>query len=302
MELQQLITFQTVATIGSFSKAAEVLGYAQSTVSEHIKSLEAELKIPLFKRAGSKRISLTHAGELLLKYGQKMLNLEAEIKSEVVAQTGEQGTLSIRIPETVSIHFLPPLLQRFRKRFPKANLSFMNCVYFDLPEELKAGIVDLGFLITDTFQMPDLETVVLRPIPLRIIAHSGHPLAAGARLNLERLKDEPLIVPANDCSYTQMLDRLLTEQKIHLPQVWRFNSIEAIKQAVKSGIGVAVLPELAVRRELAEGSLAALPWQEKKIAANLIMIWQKDKWLPPLLRAFMEMVREDLAPPRSRTE
>jgi DNA-binding transcriptional LysR family regulator len=302
MELQQLITFRTVAAIGSFSKAAEVLGYAQSTVSEHIKSLEAELKILLFKRAGSKRIALTHAGELLLKYGQKMLNLEAEIKSEVVGQAGEQGTLSIRIPETVSIHFLPPLLQRFRKRFPKANLGFMNCVYFDLPEELSAGIVDLGFLITDDFQAPGLETERLCPIPLALVTYPGHPFAQGARIELSRLKTEPLIVPANDCSYVQMLDRILTERKIHLPQVWRFSSIEAIKQAVKSGIGAAILPEIAVRRELKEGSLVALPWQEKKIAANLIMIWQKNKWLPPLLRAFMEMVREDLASPRSRAD
>ena len=124
MELQQLTTFRTVAAIGSFSQAAEVLGYAQSTVSEHIRSLEAELKTRLFKRAGSKRIALTPAGELLLRYGQKMLNLEAEIKSEVVAHTESQGSLSIRIPETVSIHFLPPILQRFRQRFPKANLGF----------------------------------------------------------------------------------------------------------------------------------------------------------------------------------
>ncbi len=302
MELQQLTTFRTVAAIGSFSQAAEVLGYAQSTVSEHIRSLEAELKTRLFKRAGSKRIALTPAGELLLRYGQKMLNLEAEIKSEVIAHTESQGSLSIRIPETISIHFLPPILQRFRKRFPKANLSFMNCVYFDLPEELSAGIVDLGFLITDDFRMPNLETELLCPIPLVLVTHPGHPLAQGPKIDLSRLKSEPLIVPANDCSYVQMLDRILTERKIHLPQVWRFNSIEAIKQAVMSGIGVAILPEIAVRREVKAGSLAGLPWQEKKVAANLIMIWQRNKWLPPLLRAFMEMVREDLAAPPSPAE
>ncbi len=302
MELQQLTTFRTVAAIGSFSQAAEVLGYAQSTVSEHIRSLEAELKTRLFKRAGSKRIALTPSGELLLRYGQKMLNLEAEIKSEVVAHTESQGSLSIRIPETVSIHFLPPILQRFRKRLPKANLSFMNCSYFDLPEELSAGIVDLGFLITDDFRMPDLETETLCPIPLALAAHPGHPVVQGGRTDLARLKTEPLIVPANDCSYVQMLDRILTERKIHLPQVWRFNSIEAIKQAVKAGIGVAVLPEIALQRELADGSLTVLPWHEKKIAASLLMIWQKNKWQPPILRAFMEMVREDLAAPASGAE
>jgi len=295
MELHHLTTFRAVATLGSFSLAAEVMGYAQSTVSEHIKSLETELQTRLFKRAGSKRVALTPAGELLLKYGQKMLNLEAEIKTEVNKQTEAQGSLSIRIPETVSIHYLPPILKRFRARFPKVNLGFMNCVYFDLPDELKAGIADLGFLITDAFQMADLVTETLHPVPLAMVTYPAHPLAAGSRIDLSQLKGEPLIVPANDCSYVQMLERVLTEQKIKLPQVWRFNSIGAIKQAVINGIGVTILPEIAVKSELTAGSLVALPWKEKGITANLLMIWQKNKWLPPILQAFMEMIREDLA-------
>ncbi len=295
MELQHLDTFRTVATLGSFSQTAEVLGYAQSTVSEHIRSLESELDTRLFKRSGSKRVALTASGEVLLKYAQKMSNLEEEIKVEVKEQKETRGTLSIRVPETVSIHFLPAILKRFRGRFPKVNLGFMNCVYFDLPEELKAGMVDLGFLITDAFRTADLETEVLRPIPLLMVTYPGHPLAAGAEIDIAQLKDEPLIVPANDCSYVQMLDRILTEQKVKLPLVWRFNSLAAIKQVVTSGMGVAVLPEISVKSELAAGSLAVLPWQEKGIAANLLMIWQKNKWLPPVLQAFMEMVREDLA-------
>lgn len=119
-------------------------------------------------------------------------------------------------------------------------------------------------------------------------------------MDLSQLKGEPLIVPSNDCSYVHLLERILAEQRIRLAQVWHFNSIEAIKQAVKNRIGISVLPEIAVRRELAEGSLAALPWQVEKIAAELLMIWQKNKWQPPLLRAFMGMVREELTVPSSR--
>lgn len=295
MELHQLKTFQTIATLGSFSQAAEALGYAQSTVSEHIRGLEIELQTRLFKRAGSKQITLTRSGEMLLNYAQKMSNLEAEIKSEVNEQGESQGALSIRIPETVSIHYLPSVLKRFRQKFAKVNFGFMNCVYFDLPEELKAGIVDLGFLITDTFRMPDLATEILRPIPLVMVAHPSHPLASGSGMNVSQLKGEPLIVPANDCSYVRMLERILTEQKVELPFVWRFNSITAIKQVVMSGMGISVLPEISVKSELENGTLAALPWRDGLTTANLLMIWQKNKWLPPILQAFMEMIREDLA-------
>ncbi|HEX2994655.1 MAG TPA: LysR family transcriptional regulator [Anaerolineales bacterium] len=294
MELYQLTTFRTIAALGSFSQAAELLGYAQSTISEHIKSLETELQTRLFKRAGSKRVALTPAGEALLKYAQKMSNLEEEIKVEVNQPAEPQGTLSVRVPETVSIHFLPPVLKRFRAQFPKVNLDFMNCVYFDLPEELKAGVVDLGFLIIDTFQTTSLATETLRPIPLVMVAHPAHPLAAGAPIDASQLKGEPLIVPANDCSYVQMLDRILLEQKVKLSLVWRFNSIGAIKQVLASGIGVSILPEVAVQSELANGSLAVLPWHEGGITANLLMIWQKNKWQPPVLQAFMEMAREGL--------
>jgi DNA-binding transcriptional LysR family regulator len=303
MDLQQLTTFRTIATLGSFSQAAEIMGYAQSTVSEHIRNLERELETRLFKRAGSKRVVLTTAGEVLLNYAKKMSNLEDEIKSEVKRPEEPHGTLSIRIPETVSTHYLPPILSRFHRRFPRINLGFMNCIYFDLSEELKAGVVDLGFLITDTFQTPELACEALRPVSLVMVTHPAHPLTGGSSVDLSLLKGETLIAPANDCSYVSMLDRVLTEQKVKLNRVWRFNSSGAIKQVVMSGIGVAVLPEIAVQKEVAEGGLVILPWHESGlISANLLMIWQKNKWMSPVLQTFMDMVREELMTPSYQSD
>lgn len=294
MELHKLRTFLAIASLGSFSNAADILGYAQSTVSEQIKGLEAELQTRLFVRAGSKQVALTPAGEMLLKYAQKMLNLEAEIKSELNEQIEAQGTLSIRIPETVSIHYLPPILKRFRQQYSKVNFKFMNCVYFSLPEELKSGIVDLGFLITDTFQMDNLTTETLCSIPLVLVTHPTHPLMDNSDIDISRFRSEPLIVPANDCSYMRMLERLLAEQKVELTLVWRFNSIAAVKQVLTSGTGYSVLPEIVVKNELAAGTLSTLPWRAGLTTANLLMIWQENKWLPPILQAFMEMIRKEL--------
>ncbi len=294
MELRQLKTFRTVASLASFSQAADILGYAQSTISEQIKALETELQADLFKRAGGKQVALTAAGEILLQYAQKMLNLEDEIRSEVNLRTEAQGTLSIRVPETVSVYYLPPILNRFRQRFAKINFNLNNCAYFSLPEELKAGVTDLAFLITDIFQTPELITEILRPIPLVMVTHPSHPLANCASIHAGDLRDEPLIVPTNDCSYVQMLERLLAEQKVELHRVWRLNSISAIKQVLLNGIGISVLPELLVEKELAESRLSALPWQDGPITANLLMIRQRNKWTPPALEAFIGMVRENL--------
>src|SRR5512142_1471376 len=99
MELRQLRTFRTVATLGGFNQAAEILGYAQSTVSEQLKLLEADLNVRLFNRVG-KQMILTTAGEMLLQYAQKMLNLEEELRTEVSDPQEVHGSLSIRVPET----------------------------------------------------------------------------------------------------------------------------------------------------------------------------------------------------------
>jgi DNA-binding transcriptional LysR family regulator len=291
MELRQLKTFRTIATLGSFNQAAEVLDYAQSTVSEQIRTLEADLGVRLFSRAG-KQVALTEAGGIMLQYAQKMLNLEEEIRSEVTGCEAVRGALSIRIPETVSTYYVPPILKIFRQRFPGVAFNFTNCAYFSLPEELRSGIINLAFLITDTFRAADLETENLLDIPLTMVTYPHHPLTAKQDIDIYDVKNEPLLMPTSDCSYVQMLERILTEEKVELSIVLRFNCIDAIKQSMMVGTGIAVLPQIAVKRELAEGRLVELPWLNKPLSASLFMIWQKNKWLPPILEAFMDMTRE----------
>jgi DNA-binding transcriptional LysR family regulator len=293
MELRQLKTFRTIATLHSFNQAARVLDYAQSTVSEQIKALETDLNVRLFKRAG-KQVALTEAGEILLQYAQKMLNLEEEIRTEVGGREEACGSLSIRIPETVSTYYLPPILKEFHQRFPKVGLNFNNCTYFSLQEELRSGITNLAFLIIDTFRMADLVTEKLITIPLAIVTYPDNPLTTKRNIGVYDLKNEPILVPTTDCSYVRMLEKILTEEKVELSVILQFNCIEAIKKCVMAGTGITVLPQIAVKEEIAEGSLVELPWMNGQIYANLLMIWQKDKWMPPILKAFMEMTREVL--------
>ncbi|NMB56219.1 MAG: LysR family transcriptional regulator [Leptolinea sp.] len=295
MDLQQLSTFRVIATVGSFSQAADIMGYAQSTVSEQIKNLESDLHTRLFKRSGSKRVSLTPAGEMLLKYAQKMSNLEDEIKAEIISPEEPHGTFSIRIPETISTYYLPHTIDRFHSQFPGVNLNFMDCTFFDLPDDLGAGVVDLGFVICDTYQTTNQTSEFICRIPLALVTGEIGEFQKNELFDLTRMSGKPLIAPSNDCSYLHMIDRLLTEQKIKFPGVWRFNSIEAIKQTLAHGTGFAVLPEVAVNREVEQRKLMLLPWKDDVLmSANLWMVWQTSKWLPPALRVLMDMIREDL--------
>jgi DNA-binding transcriptional LysR family regulator len=294
MDLKQLYTFRTIAALGSFNQAADLLDYAQSTVSEQIKALEADLGVILFNRDG-KHISLTPAGELFLQYAQKMVNLEEEIRTEIKGCEEVHGSLSVRIPETVSSYYLPPILKKFRSRFPHVDFHFNSCSAHGLPEELRSGIINLAFLITREFRNDDLEIQCLMDIPLVLVTYPDNPVAAKSRTRIAELENEPVFVTSSDCNYFRILEELFVEDKIKLSALYRINSIEAIKKNIAAGTGVALLPGIAVRDELSKGSLVELPLEKGPLSAGMLMIRLKNKWHPPILEAFMDIVKETLS-------
>ena len=293
--MRQLKTFRVVATLRSFNRAALALNYAQSTVSEQIKSLENDLGAPLFDRSG-RQITLTPSGELLLQYAQKMIDIEEEARSEIAKPKEAQGSLSIRVPETVSVHYLPRILEAFCSRYPRIGLNFARCAFHGLQRELASGIIDLAFLIADdSFEVPDTEMETLLGLPLVVVAHPEHPLTSKQAVDLRDIVDEPILLPSADCSYRVALERMITGEKMEPAVILDFSSSEAIKRCVAAGIGITLTPEVAVRDEIRAGRLAVLPWAGEQIEANLMMIWYRDKWISPLLQAFMDTVRETVA-------
>ncbi|MBN1812145.1 MAG: LysR family transcriptional regulator [Anaerolineae bacterium] len=295
MELRQLKTFHVVATLQSFNKAALALNYAQSTVSEQIKSLEGNLGVRLFDRK-NRRVSLTQSGEMLLQYAQKMIDIEEEARSEVTEQGESHGSLSIRIPETVSTYYLPCILKTFRERYPKVGLNFARCAFYGLQQELASGIIDLAFLLTDeSFLVPDTKTETLLKLPLVIVARADHPLASRQNVDIQDLIGEPILLPSEDCSYRVALERMITGENVDPAVILNFNSIEALRRCVIAGVGITLATEIAMRDDVQSGRLAVLPWTGKQVEASLQMIWHKSKWISPILQAFMETVRESVS-------
>ena len=293
MEIRQLRTFQTVAQMLSFNRAAERLHYAQSSISAQIHALEEELDVKLFDRLG-RRISLTEAGERLLQYAEKILDLADETLAEVVRSKEPEGSLTIRVPESFCVHRLPPVVKQFRSRFPKVRLSFITCAVENLQKDLRKGITDLAFLLTESIQAADLEAEALGFEHIMLVASPGHPLAAKPEIQTRDLEGETILLSKVDCSYRRSFEQILDQGNIKPGTTLEFNSVEAIKQCVMEGIGITILPEIAVAREIAQERLAALTWGEGEMEVALLMIWYKERWLSPTLSAFMEMTREML--------
>jgi DNA-binding transcriptional LysR family regulator len=231
---------------------------------------------------------------MLVRYARKMLAIKAETFTQVAGCEEFHGSITLRIPQSLSVYTLPPVLKKFTAQYPQVGLNVSNCS-ITLQQELRSGIIDLAFLLADSIHTGDLKAEVLGFEKLFLVSDSQHPLASLSSLSLLDLKGVSILLPKQDCSYKMQFEQALTEEKVDFAAILEFNSIEAIKRCVMQGIGITLIPQMAVKKEIDENRLAVLPWPEEGLETAILMIRHKDKWLSPTLRAFMDLVREEIS-------
>jgi DNA-binding transcriptional LysR family regulator len=291
MEIRQLRTFKAISALLSFQRAAARLNYAQSSISAQIQALEEELGVKLFDRLG-RGIRLTEAGERLVPYAEKILDLADESGVEISGTKEIRGTLTIRIPESLGIYRLPHIIENYVSQYPKVRLHFTTCAHETLQKDLRKGITDLAFLLTESIEAADLEMEVLGFESIVMVAAPEHPLSRKKTIRTRDLEGETILLSKVDCSYRRTFERLLDGAGIGPGNMHAFHSVETLKQCVINGMGITILPAVAVEKDLAGGSLVRLNWEEKGFEVALLMIWYRERWRSPALEAFMEMTRE----------
>lgn len=293
MDIHRLRTFKTAATLLNFNRTADALNYSQSTVSAQIKSLEDEIGVFLFDRKG-KQLSLTAAGRKMLNYSLKLLAIHEEAIADIGGHGETNGMLTIRAPQTVATYHLPRVLAEFQPRFPKIRFDITSCASYSLEHELQIGTVDLAFLLTESIQAVNLNVEMLKTEQLVLIAGPGHPLVGRKCVGFEDIREYHIFLPKADCGYRMPFEQSLMIEMAETALTLELNSIEAIKKCVAAGLGITVIPEIAVRNELNRGALMRLDWSEESEIA-VLMIWHKEKWISPALGAFMEKTRSVIA-------
>jgi DNA-binding transcriptional LysR family regulator len=292
VDLRQLAAFVTVAEQSSFTRAAAILGYAQSSVTAQVKGLEDELGVPLFERLG-KRVSLTRAGQRLMPHAQQMLRLAEEIRRTVPEGELPSGPLAIGAPETLCTYLLPDLLARYRARHPQVQLLLHPGSCGSIRSGIRENQLDVGLLLDDLVDVPGLTTEVLRPEPVTLVAPPGHPLTRLRQVLPLDLAGENMLY-TEPGSYRSIFEQILAGEQVRLASVQEFGSIEAIKRCVTAGLGLAVIPRVTIERELARGELRALPWGGPPIRVYTQLVYHKDKWPSPAMKAFVDLIRHAL--------
>ncbi|MES9996515.1 LysR substrate-binding domain-containing protein [Desulfovibrio aminophilus] len=293
MELRDLKTFVTVASLLNFNQAGRALHAAQSTVSVRVRALEEELGVRLFDRLG-RRVLLTEAGERLLVYGRKLVDMEEEARSWVMGDANAHGTISVRMPETLCLRRLTGTLRAFRESCPGARIRLLPCLFDGIGDDLRRGVTDLAFVLANEVLSRDLVAELLGVEELVLVAAPGHPLAGRAGIGPKDLVGQPMLLSTGDCSYRRIVEGMLAQAGSEPLATVECGSVEAVKRFAVRGVGLTILPEITARSELAAGTLAALPWTEGPLEAAVLMVRHKDKWLSPVLSTFINICRDHL--------
>jgi DNA-binding transcriptional LysR family regulator len=296
MEIRQLEIFRALARELSFTKAAARVHCVQSNVTTQIRALENELGVRLFDRL-AKRVVLTDAGQRFLPYAERVLATVEEGRASVGQNATPSGPLRIGTPESLLTYRLPRILARFRKLYPKVELIFRPYLDHGLVPLIESGELDLAVWLGDAIQEARLKTLRLREEKLIFIAAPKHALTAKKRVTPHDLTGQTLLLTETGCNYRKKLDQLLSVMNIRPDSIMEFSSVEAIKECVALGLGVAFLPEIAVARELALKQVVRLAWAGAEMDMAMHVIWHKDKWISPRLGAFISMLEQMLKEP-----
>lgn len=290
MEIKQLKTFIMVAKTESFSVASELLGYAQPTVTTHIKSLEDELHVKLFDRLGH-TIKLTDSGNHLLYYANHILSLSSEAISSFSEDNHYEESLTIGANESFSVVQLPLIIKDFIQKYPNAHVNLKFGTMKEIYNDLKNNEVDIAFFLTREINYPELIVEALASEPIIAIAHPDHAFSSKEFIHMKDFDNQDLIMTQENCTYREMIQQLLKENHVQPKSILGINNVFAIKQLVMAGLGTTILPKASVSYELEQNLLTEIKWQVPPPPVFTQFAYHKSKWISPIMLCFIDEIR-----------
>ena len=277
LESQDLRIFKCVAEAKSLSKAAEVLGYVQPHISQRMKNLEEELDTKLLTRT-NRGVTLTDGGEALFNYAQRILLLMEEAKAEVNPNKFRKS-LIIGASQTVSATKVPYLFSSFLKENKNIEVKIKTDTKKTLEEMLSYGEID-GLFLSGTYNEAQFETVYHYTEKMVLIS----PI-----YEAREEKDQPTLLINSDvnCIYRNRLLEFSKEHHIHKANIMEFDSLEAILQGVRDGLGMSVVPASVVN---SRGDMKSIEYQELSEDVHIDFVVKKGKQRSQSLKKFIRFL------------
>jgi DNA-binding transcriptional LysR family regulator len=295
MDLRRLEVFAKVAELGSFSRAAEALLLTQPTVSEHVRALEDDLAVQLLDRLG-RTTTPTPAGQVLLGYARRILALTREARQAVDQFQGRmRGQLIVGGSTIPGEYVLPALIGQFKQRYPDISISLLVGSSRQVSEWVEDGRVELG-LVGARPTSRALLAHELMPDELVVVVPGSHPWAGRADVVLSEVASEPLVVRERGSGSREALERALGDVGAALTAfrvVGEMGSTQAVKQAVRAGVGISIISRRAVLDECRARLLSCVKIRDLEVARSFYLVTHRERTRSPLAQAFVAFVEAE---------
>jgi len=294
IDFRHLETFCRVATLKSFSKAAEDLLLTQPTVSGHILSLEQSLSLRLFDRT-SREVRPTKAGEVFLKYASKILSSRKDLLNALSEfSQGIRGELFLGASTIPGEYILPGLVGDFKKEHPHFILSLKIADTKEIIQDVLQDDVEFG-MIGARLEHPSLHFEKYEEDEIIVVASSGHPLARRKRVDVEELLREPWIIREEGSGTQMAVEKALRKKGKSLKQfnvAMKMGSTSSVKEGVKAKLGLAFISGRATEEELNRGLFSRIEVEGiDAISRQIYIVFHRGRTLSPIGTEFLRFLK-----------
>ena len=290
MELRNLNTFIQVAELGSFTKAAELLGYSQSTISFQIKQLEDELDCLLFERINH-TITLTERGHELISYAHQILSLTEEFKENLTKEQDCSGHIHIVTPDSVCEEMISSHYMDFHKNYPAISIKFTTAdtsVMFDMLDHNEADAI---ITLDSHSYRNDYVIAKEQLLSMHFVTNAKSKFAGMKNLKIADIINEPFILTEYGQGYRRVFDKELAKKSLDITPVLEIGRTDIITSILAQSNMISYLPDFVTKPLIESGSLCYLDVTDMNIDIWKQLIYHKNKWISKSLKAFIEYVK-----------
>ena len=291
MDLKILNTFIQVAESGSFTRAGEVLGYSQPTVSVQIKQLEQELGGKLFDRIGH-TVRLTERGYDALRYAQKVCHLCQEMTAQNESHKGIRGRVRLGMPDSICAVLLERGFMGFREKYPNISIYIATAGTYELFRLLDHNEVDLVCTMDSHIYNTNYVVVNEEKVEAHFVVGANSPLAAQGELRISDILGHPLLLTECGMSYRRMLDEWLAKDSLEIRPVLEAGQADLLFSLVEKGFGCSFLPDYITEDAVVKGTIVRKNVEGFHPELWKQILYHREKWISPSMQAVLRIMTE----------
>ena len=291
MELRNLITFIHVAELGSFTRAAEQLGYSQSTISFQIKQLEEELGCLLFERINH-TITLTERGRELVSYAHRVRALTDEFKESLTEADECRGDIHIVTPDSVCEEMVCSHYIDFHRKYPHISVKFTTADTTEMFDMLDHNEADAIITLDSHSYRKDYVIAKEEPLSMHFVTNATSKFAGKRNLKMVQIAAEPFILTEHGQGYRRVLDKELAKKSLDITPVLEIGRTDLITRILAQSDMISCLPDFVTKSFVDSGELCYLDVTDMNIDIWKQLIYHKNKWMSKSLKTVIEYIKD----------